>query len=135
MAGSNKTIFCEGWYIIQLRTTNTCGTSIWYETEIEYVDCLNGGGQNFRVIASPNPTDGDLNVTIDKEKAEVKSLSKTEKVIYQLYSFNRSVLVKQWTFDNSKNRQTLNVRGLSSGQYVLVVTKGKFRQSTQIILK
>ena len=127
----------SGWYVFQLRASNSCGTSDWYETEIEYVDCMNygGGGENFRVVASPNPTDGDLNVTIDKEKAEVMALSKTEKVFYQLYNFNRSTLVKQWTFNNSQNQQNLNVRGLRSGQYILVVTKGKYRQSAQIIIK
>lgn len=127
----------SGWYIIQLRTTNSCGTSQWFETEVEYVDCNNyeGGGENFRITASPNPTDGDLNVIIDKEKAEVKALGKQEKVLYQLYNFNWTSLVKQWTFDNSQNRQNLNVRGLRSGQYILVVTKGKYKQSTQIIIK
>lgn len=126
-----------GWYVLQLRTTNACGTSTWYETEIEYVNCFNygGGGENFRITASPNPTDGELNVTIDKEKAEVKALSKNEKVNYQLYNFNRTSIVKQWSFDNSQNQQKLNVRGLQAGQYILVVTKGKYRQSTQIIIR
>lgn len=126
-----------GWYIFQLRTSNACGTSPWFETEIEYVDCFSyeGGGENFRIIASPNPTDGELNVTTDKEKAEVKTLSKTERVTYQLYDFNRTIIVKQWSFDNSQNRRTLNVSGLKAGQYILVVTKGKYRQSTQILIK
>jgi hypothetical protein len=125
-----------GWYVFQIRISNSCGTSDWYETEIEYVDCLNqGGGENFRIMASPNPTDGDLNVTIDKEKPQVKALSKSKKVIYQLYNFNRTSLVKQWIFDNSQNRQSLNVRGLTSGQYILVVSKGKYRESTYIIVK
>lgn len=126
-----------GWYILQLRTTNACGTSTWYETEIEYVDCFNyeGGGENFRITASPNPTDGELNVTTDTEKSEVKALSKTDRVTYQLYNFNRTAVVKQWTFDNSQNRRNLNVRGLQTGQYILVVTKGKYRQSTQITIK
>lgn len=127
----------SGWYILQLRTTNSCGTSTWYETEIEYVDCFNYGRvvQDFRVTASPNPTDGELKVTIDKEKAEVKALGKTERVTYQLYNFNRTSIVKQWSFENSQNQQKLNVHGLQAGQYVLVVTKGKFRQSTQIIIR
>lgn len=129
----------SGWYIIQLQTTNSCGTSQWYETEVEYVNCLEDGGGcpdcPFRIAASPNPTDGDLNVTIEKEKQEVKALSKTEKVKYVLYDLNRTQIVRQWTFDNGQNRRTLNLRGIKVGQYVLVVTKGKYRQSTQIIIR
>lgn len=126
----------SGWYVFQLRATDECGTSEWYETEIEYVDCLNqGGGENFRIVASPNPTDGGLNVIIDKEKEVVKSLSKNEKILFQLYNLGTTSLVKQWTFDNSQSRRNLHVQGLKSGQYMLVVTKGKYRQSTQIIIK
>lgn len=127
----------SGWYIFQIRTSNVCGTSNWYETEVEYVDCFEygRGGEGFRITVSPNPVDGDLNITIDEEKADVKTLSKTEKVTYQLYNMNRTTLIRQWVFDNSQNRRNLNARGLMDGQYVLVVTKGKYRQSTKIIIK
>lgn len=129
----------SGWYVIQLRTTNSCGISQWFETEVEYVNCLEDGGGcqdcPFRIAASPNPTDGDLNVTIEKEKPEVKELPKEEKVSFMLYDLNRTQMIKQWTFDNGQNRRTLNVRGIKAGQYILVMTKGKYRQSTQIIIK
>lgn len=125
----------SGWYVFQLRAASGCGTSNWYETEVEYVDCLDQGGGNFRITVSPNPTEGDLNVSIDKEKAEVKALGNATKVTYQLYNFNRTAIVKQWLFDNSQRKRSLDVRGLQAGQYILVVTKGKYRQSVQIIIK
>jgi hypothetical protein len=125
----------QGWYVFQLRATNTCGTTSWYETEVEYVDCSNNGsGGDFRISASPNPTHGELNIIIDKEKPEVKALSKNEKVKYVLYDLNRTQ-VKQWTFDNNQNQQKLNVGDIKPGQYILVVTKGKYQQSTQIIIQ
>ncbi len=125
-----------GWYVIEVKITTPCGTNDWVGYEVEYVDCTTyGRNQYFTISASPNPTSGELNVTTDKEKAEVKALSKTERVIYQLYDFNRTNIVKQWSFDNSQNRRTLNVSGLKTGQYILVVSKGKYRQSTQIIIK
>ncbi|MDY8137666.1 reprolysin-like metallopeptidase [Aquimarina sp. 2201CG5-10] len=33
-----------GWYVFEVRRTNSCGTSEWFSTEVEYVDCSNGGG-------------------------------------------------------------------------------------------
>lgn len=125
-----------GWYVFQIRAKNACGTSAWYETEVEYVDCSNyESGENFSISASPNPTDGDLDIVLDNEKPEVKALSKNEKVIYVLYDLNQAKEVKSWTLDNNQNHQRLNVRGIKPGHYILVVTKGKYRQSTQIIVK
>ncbi|WP_299214484.1 M57 family metalloprotease [uncultured Aquimarina sp.] len=36
-----------GWYVFGIRRTNPCGTSEWFETEVEFVDCSNneGGGE------------------------------------------------------------------------------------------
>lgn len=132
--------FSPGWYVLEVRLTTSCGSTSWTGFEVEFVDCSEFSGRScsdcpFTVIAAPNPTDGDLTVTIDKEKKEVKSLSKKEKVRYALYDFNRSQIVKQWTFDNDQNQRTLNVKGIRAGQYILVVTKGKYRQSTQIIVR
>lgn len=92
-------------------------------------------GRFFRVQASPNPTFSDLYVPIDKEKTEVKALGRTEKVKYILYDFNKAHAVKQWTYFNDQTQRLLNVSGLKSGQYILVVTKGKYQQSIQIIIK
>ena len=33
-----------GWYVFEVRITNACGTSQWIGNEVEYVDCINGGG-------------------------------------------------------------------------------------------
>jgi lysyl endopeptidase len=124
--------------VVEVKLTTPCGSTAWMGFEVEFVDCSEPGGCfdcPFRLTASPNPTDGDLNVTIEKEKQEVKALNKNEKVRYILYDGHRAQMVKQWMFDNGQNRRTLNVRGIRAGQYILVVTKGKYRQSTQIIIK
>lgn len=125
--------------VLEVKLNTPCGSSSWTGFEVQYVDCSEPGGGcpdcPFRLVASPNPTDGDLNVTIEKEKPEVKSLNKNEKVRYTLYDFSRAQVVKQWTFDNGQNQRTISVRGVKAGQYVLVVTKGQYRQSTQIIIR
>lgn len=124
--------------VLEIKLTTPCGSTSWLGYEVEYVDCSEPGGCfdcPFRLAASPNPTDGDVNVTIEKEKPEVKAMSKNEKVRYMLIDVDRAQVMKQWTFNNDQNRRTLNVRGIKSGRYILVVTKGKYRQSIQIIIK
>ncbi len=131
--GSN---FAPGYYVLEMKLTTPCGTSDWVGYEVEFVDCLNlRGSQNFKINVSPNPTISDLIVELTDQSAEMQKLDKTEKIMYKLYDFAQTNIAKQWIFDNSQNRRTLNVGGLKSGQYILVVTKGKRKQSTQIIIK
>lgn len=124
----------EGNYQVRLITTDACGAQ---SVAIKYITISSScsGGGFFSITASPNPTDGDLNVTIEEEKPEVKALSKNEKVKYVLYDLNRGQAVKQWVFENNQNQQRLNVRDIKPGQYILVITKGKYRQSKQIIIR
>lgn len=125
-----------GWYVLEVRMNTPCGATGWVGYEVEFVDCtqIEGGGF-FRVQASPNPTSSDLYITIDKEKDEVKALKTSENINFVLYDFNRAQSIKQWTYKNDQKQYRLNVSGIRQGQYILVVTKGKYRQSTQIIIK
>lgn len=88
----------------------------------------------FSITASPNPATDDLNVTVSDESPEVKSLSKDEKVIIQLYELNTNLLARQWNFKNDQSQYKLNVRGLRSGQYILIISKGKYKESKHIII-
>jgi lysyl endopeptidase len=131
--------YSTGYYVLEARLTTDCGTGDWTGFEVEFVNCSmlrsNCVECGFSLTASPNPTSGDLTVTIGKEKTGVKALSKNERVRYMLYNFNQTRVVKEWTFDNTQNQRTLNVAGVKAGQYVLVVIKGKYRQSAQIIIQ
>ncbi|MBK8089233.1 MAG: hypothetical protein IPK31_15555 [Chitinophagaceae bacterium] len=40
------------------------------------------------------------------------------------------LVVKEWKFLNNQKQYKLNVTGIRAGQYILVVTKGKYRQTT-----
>lgn len=124
------------WYVLEVRATNDCGTGDWIGFEVEYKDCTErGGGEYFRVQTSPNPASSDINVTIDQEKPEVKALSASETIHYILYDFNKAKPVKQWKFLNNQKQYKLNIQGIKSGQYVLIVTKGKYRQTKQVIVQ
>jgi hypothetical protein len=124
-----------GWYVQQIRpTASACGATTWFENEVEYKDCT-GQPEFFSITASPNPTSQDLTVTISDEQSVVKEMGADVNVRYVLYDFYTNQPVKQWTFKNDQKRQTLNVRGLKTGPYVLTVIKGQYKHSKQILIR
>ena len=92
-----------------------------------------GGG--FLISPSPNPASENLKVSITDESPEVKALSAEENIVLSLYQFNSTILTKEWHFKNNQKQFSLNVSDLKRGQYILVVTKGKFKQSQQVIIE
>ncbi len=126
-----------GWYVFQIRVTNVCGTSTWYQTEVEYVDCDNNFRtvESFQITASPNPATTHLNIVIQNETPPVTKLSKTEKVVFSLYNKEKSELVRTWKFVNKANKFNLNIQGITGGNYILIVNKGKFHNTKQIIIR
>ena len=100
------------------------------------MDCSLGyQNENFTISSSPNPAERELYVTIANETPEVKALSKSESVIFSLSEFFTGQVVKQWNFKNDQNQQKLNIWGVRPGQYMLTVSKGKYKQSTKVIIK
>ncbi|MEZ5034740.1 MAG: hypothetical protein R2796_07110 [Chitinophagaceae bacterium] len=127
----------EGNFQLTVRPKNSCGVGgplSVYEEDL-YASSYCSGGGYYKVAASPNPTRHNLTVEIKDISKEVQALASTERTSYRLYNFNQTYLVKQWSFEGLQKRQSLNVGGLKSGQYVLVVFIGKFRESTQIIIR
>ncbi len=122
-----------GTYDIIVRGMNECGlgSNPAYKTITVEFGCY---GARFSLNTYPNPTNGILNVAIEKEANEVKMLSKSEKISYKLYELKSMKVVKEWTFSNTSNTQQLNVSGLKQGIHILIVTKGKYQQSKRIII-
>lgn len=89
----------------------------------------------YRINTYPNPAIDNLIVSIDEEKEEVKSLSKQEKVTMQLLSAGSGIVVRRWNFSNNQKTFALNIQGLRKGLYMLVVEKGKYKETTQIIIE
>jgi hypothetical protein len=124
-----------GWYVLEVKGTNACGSGDWVGYEVEYVDCSMAAATYFTVEASPNPAQTEMTVRTTNEKPEVKALGKSETVRLILTDFYTMQPVKQWKFDNSQSQFSLNVGELKRGKYVLQVMKGKYRQSRHIILQ
>lgn len=128
---SGSTAYAERNGVFGLSAVTACGNlSGTYSWPV----IVQGWG-SFLITASPNPTSDFLNVNISKESFEVKSLSKNENVLIEIYSFKQGRLLKKWLYKNDRNDYKLDVSDLREGQYVLVVKKGKFKETTQIIIK
>lgn len=122
-----------GTYDILVRPVNDCG--IGATASVKTIDVVFSCYSGFSMAVTPNPASSDINITIDRESEEVKSLSKNQQVLFQLYELNTRMLVKQWSFDNALNKRQLNISNIKSGNYILVVTKGKFQHSKQIVIR
>jgi len=124
-----------GTYDILVRPVNSCGIGSTPSIKTITVQMSPAcGGMGFRMTASPNPAINYINVTIDKETADVVKLSKIETISYRLYDINSATIIKQWVFDNTSNKHQLNVNDVKEGHYILVVQKDKYQRTTQIII-
>lgn len=116
-----------GYYTLRVSKTNSCG-STYMDMVINVQECY-----GLRMMVSPNPAKGQINVTID-EKANKKGVA--ENIKMELLQFNTGAKQKQWSFDNSNQKQfTLGLQGIRKGVYILKVTKGKLSQSVKIIIE
>jgi subtilisin family serine protease len=116
-----------GFYIFQLRATNSCGTTSWYETEIQYIDCGNGGGEeNFRVSVSPNPTTGDVQIeAIATDKTTtIKEIQVTDKF---------GNLKKKIKLGADIKKHKISIADLPADVYVIRIYDGKTWVSKKVI--
>jgi hypothetical protein len=126
--------FTPGSYVIELKITTACGTSDWTGFDVEYVNC-SFLRTAFNANISPNPASNVLYVTIDRESKEVKALSLNEKVTFALYGLNSTQVIRQWKFLNDQKQYKLNIPGVRPGRYALVITKGKYSRTMQVVVK
>jgi hypothetical protein len=89
----------------------------------------------FNIITSPNPAKDIVTVKLENEAEEMQHLSADATVIFKLYDFNNPGLARQWKYKNDRKIYYLNIKGLHKGQYVLEVTKDKYRESKQLIIE
>ncbi len=118
-----------GYHTLRVTKTNSCGTT-YTDMNINVQECF-----YFRLSASPNPATNQITVTIDNESNQVKALSSDTDIKFELYEFNSGLKKKQWNHKNNSKQFSLNLSGLSKGVYVLKAAKGKYRQSTKIIVQ
>lgn len=127
---SGSTAYQERDGIFNLTAQTTCGV---YNGTFKWPVIVQGWG--FSVEVSPNPASDNLTVSIKDKADDVKSLSKEENIIMTLYNLNGTTAIKSWSFKNNENKFKLNLSDIRKGQYILVVIKGKYQQSKQVIIE
>jgi hypothetical protein len=104
-------------------------------------------GSSFMMVASPNPTKNNINVTVEETGTESKeetiasmrrkSASGPENTTkMELYDFNTSTLVKKWVFNEKNHKQySLNILGVAPGIYLLKMTRDGKTMNTKVIVQ
>ncbi len=128
---SGAAAYVERKGIFNITAQTTCGT---FNGTYNWPVIVQGWG-SFQITTSPNPATDLIALNISEESPEVKALSKDENVIIEIYTFNQSRLIKQWKYKNDQNRFSLNVANLPKGNYIIVVKKGKFKESKQVLIE
>lgn len=90
-------------------------------------------GWGYRIVASPNPAKNILYVI---EKIDgINKFGFSRSVKFELVELNTGRKVKEWTFTGKQNQFNLDIRGIKSGQYILVAKRGKDKDSKQIMIE
>jgi hypothetical protein len=92
------------------------------------------GRSSFTVSISPNPTHGELNVTIGAEKPGVKASGRNADIEMILYDFYTRNVIRRWTFKSGQNTFRLNASNVKKGAYVLQVKKGDQTEVTKVMI-
>lgn len=125
----------SGWYTFEARGTNTCGTSDWFGTDVEYVDCNEGGGggdegEDGEFVIMPNPVSESFTIVKKNNSQSATFNFETKKVTYELYNFNMSLIKK----GNLKESQQIDISSLKKGLYILkIISKTKVETHRIII--
>ncbi len=118
-----------GGLAIRIASTSTCGGAV-------YTDRYFTRSGGYRIAASPNPANDNITVSIlDEMPNTIKSINLPEPITMTLYNINNTLPMKKWTFKTTQKNYNLNIQGIKTGQYILVVQKGMDMQSQQITIQ
>ncbi len=127
---------------VSVAFTDICGAS-----RNEGITVYNSGCYGYRLVASPNPAKGNINLGIIKEDAGTaivesatnRPLTRIEskgKTIISLFEVNTNLMIKQWKQNESASpRYNLNISGLRKGVYVIQVDRDNTTMQTKIIVE
>ncbi|MDY7396330.1 M4 family metallopeptidase [Aureibaculum sp. 2210JD6-5] len=122
-----------GWYVFEVRRTNSCGTSDWFGFEVEFVDCTTGGGGEGEYFVSPNPTSNILNIKkLNKNSNAEKQNINNQNSFYKLYSFNSNLVLEGKIDDKSIN---IDISSFKKGRYILRIISGEKSEVHHLIFE
>jgi hypothetical protein len=124
MDHADVTLSDPGYYVLGTQASNSCGTTGWVYTYINY------GG----FLLSPNPASDEVTVTVNINKSSEQDNPAISSSNYTISIFNSSgVLCGQ--YKRSGSRFTLPISGLRDGQYYIKINNGKVESIKQLIVK
>ncbi|WP_303318470.1 M4 family metallopeptidase [Flavivirga abyssicola] len=136
-SGNTGTIYytpSPGWYELEVRRTNDCGTSSWFGYEVEFVNCSTGGGggEGGEFFISPNPSSYILKIQKKQKNKSLNSQSKSNKgdFSFKFYNFN-GVLLKGGVLNDGYE---LDVSKYPKGRYILKINGNKKSTETHHII-
>lgn len=125
---------------VYLNATSPCGLIQNY-----YPFTIMSLGWTYAMVASPNPTTGNINLaitTVADTATNVKIAAVTTATVLDnstkiyLYDFNTSSLVKQWNFSENKIlNYNLNIAGIKQGVYILKMQRDNKITNTKVIVQ
>lgn len=121
--------------IIRLDASNACGTTT-YDFAFKTIDC------SLRFMVTPNPTKGDINISIANYQAKGSSLkipgrkretanTSISKVV--VYDAQRNIMLQQNY--NSQSRVNLQNTNLKPGIYFVTVHNGDYKETHRILVQ
>lgn len=90
-------------------------------------------GWGYRIVASPNPAKNMLHVIEKRNGLKQPIIDKN--VTMELIEISTGRKIKQWMFSGKQKEFNLDIRGIKSGQYILIVRRGKDQDSKQIMIE
>jgi hypothetical protein len=124
MDHADVTLSNPGYYVLGAQASNSCGTTGWAYTYINY------GG----FLLSPNPASDEVTVSVNSNKSSEPDNSAISSSNYTISILNSSgVLCGQ--YQRSGSSFTLPISGLRDGQYYIKINNGKVESVKQLIVK
>lgn len=110
----------NGFYVFEIRSTNACGSTGWFGTEIEYVDCLYERESN-NLTAYPNPADNYVAVDFAASTSVKTGAVQT----YEYIVFDNAGIQRLQGSASTKSK-TIDTSSLTNGHYIVqIIADGK----------
>ena len=111
------------------RVKNACGWSDWSPGNSQFIQAC-GGGWGF--TASPNPTDGTIQIALNEETIRNDKTSELQE-IQVMDKFGKTV--KRFKYGSGNKKLTININELKSDIYFIKVFNGKEWKGQSVIRK
>ena len=123
-----------GYYLVEVRGINDCGTGEWSGSEVEYIDCsfMEEEENMYYLEFAPNPATDEITMELKTDNIDTY----TEGDKWEAEIFNQQMLLMHKTTRLKDKTYTINVSGWKEGiYYVRVRVKDKLVSGKFIVVR